>query len=396
MQTPSINMAHGIATPSGESASDNAPRAFSRRRRVLFAAVAMGMGLVLALAGGEILLRLRGYRPWAIKQITWEVQPGGRFYQADAQLGFVLLPGEFTITWHPGFSFTATHLDPAITRTGWPLRATHPLASHDAATASVRPEIWIFGCSWTYGSRINDAESFPWLVQTAMTGHEVVNFGVSGYGTLHGLIQLREALEKRGRPEQVVFTYASFHDERNTFSRLRRKDVAPYCSLGPIVQPYARVEAGGELRIRMAETAYAELPLMRWSALAHAIEQQCDTWEDKSCRGPDVSLAIIREAEQLCRENNVRFLLAGMADDEATRKMIERYSGQGIECIDISVDRSIDANTLRPYDQHPSALANQQYAAKLLAGLTASIRASSFNISTSALGVTLSRLASRR
>jgi len=69
----------------------------------------------------------------------------------------------------------------------------------------------------------------------------------------------------------VVLAYASFHDVRNTFVRLRRKDAAPANALGPLVQPFARLGADGRLHFSMADVVYREAPLMRVSAVAHAL-----------------------------------------------------------------------------------------------------------------------------
>ena len=73
--------------------------------------------------------------------------------------------------------------------------------------------------------------------------------GVNGYGTLQSLIQLRAALAQRERPWLAVLAYGAFHDVRNTFLRKRRKRVAPYSRLGPLVQPYADLGPDGALRI---------------------------------------------------------------------------------------------------------------------------------------------------
>ena len=42
--------------------------------------------------------------------------------------------------------------------------------------------------------------------------YDVRNFGANGYGTLHGLIQLREELKKSlEKPFMAVFVYSPFH-----------------------------------------------------------------------------------------------------------------------------------------------------------------------------------------
>jgi hypothetical protein len=53
--------------------------------------------------------------------------------------------------------------------------------------------------------------------------------------------------------------------------------------------------------------------------------------------------------------------------------MLEYCKGRGIDTVDISVDLDIKENTNLPYDNHPSALANQQYAQKLRQPLCAGL-----------------------
>src|SRR5205085_2187667 len=108
-------------------------------------------------------------------------------------------------------------------------------------------------------------ESFP--------EYEVVNFGVSGYGTLQSLIQFRDAIQHGQKPKLAIIVYASFHDVRNTFIRIRRKMLASSDYLGPLNQPYARLNNDEKLEVFMDTTEYREFPLMRYSAFIHALEE---------------------------------------------------------------------------------------------------------------------------
>src|SRR5262249_52730306 len=87
-----------------------------------------------------------------------------------------------------------------------------------------------------------------------------------GYGTIHSLIQFRDALKAK-TPVVAVLVYGDMHDERNTFLRSRREVVALYNKLGPLDQPYARLDQRGKLRYAFANVQYSELPMVRHSAL---------------------------------------------------------------------------------------------------------------------------------
>lgn len=51
--------------------------------------------------------------------------------------------------------------------------------------------------------------------------------------------------------------------------------------------------------------------------------------------------------------------------------MLEHCNNEGIKTVDNSVDLSRKENTNLPYDSHPSATANMQYAQKLYSFLNA-------------------------
>lgn len=311
--------------------------------------------LVFSLAEG--IARLKGFRPWTVKQAQIAVEPGGRFFRAHPTLGYTHVPGQFKVTLGGSYTFKATNLVGA-------LRITHPLDTYHADDA--RPRIWILGDSITYGWSVNDEEAYPWLLQERFPDYEVVNFGVSGYGTLHSLIQLREALSSGQPPRVVILAYAAWHDVRNTFIRIRRKMLAPSAHLGPLNQPYARLTPDGRLDIFMDTVEYREFPLMRYSALIHALEETYDNYEERHAQSHEVTKAIIKEIQNQCRASGAEFIVVNLDSNPVTSDMMEYCRAQGIKTASIYVDfNNIKENNNLPYDSHPSALAHRQYAQKL-------------------------------
>jgi hypothetical protein len=195
---------------------------------------------------------------------------------------------------------------------------------------------------------------------------------VNGYGTLQSLMQFRQALVKRGRPDAVVLAYASFHDERNTFLRQRRKYMVPYNSLGPIEQPYARLGRGDSLEIHSEPADFTEAPLMRRSAFVNFLESYYDTEiEPRRERGNLVSRMLIMEMARECERRGIKFVLAGISDTVSTRLVVRDFGATGGNAIDMSVDLDAPGNTNLPHDYHPSAKAQKIYAEKLFAGMVA-------------------------
>jgi hypothetical protein len=345
---------------------------WSRGLILLFDGVLLLVGLYLAAGGrpsrlpgllafaavnvlvfGELGLRLAGMGPWEPPELGVTVEPGGRFFEADDELGFRMLPGEFAVTLATGYRFEVTHDE----------RGLRPTRPAEATPPTDAPALWTLGCSFTHGWTIDDHETWPWLLAAAHPEREVLNLGVDGYGTLQSKLLLERMLAQADAPPAVVvLAYASFHDVRNTFVRLRRKDAAPANQLGPLTQPYARLEPDGQLTVAMAEVVYEEWPLMRSSAVVHALEQAWNDLEESRAASPVVSWLLILDLARICEETGVTFVVAGMIDDGFTAAMGDRCREVGIPFVDASVDLTDPAMTNLPHDAHPSAAAAARYA----------------------------------
>jgi hypothetical protein len=310
--------------------------------------------IFLSATSGEILLRVAGYKPWHIENTNFAVEPKGKFFTKDSELGYKYLPGKFKVTFNSNYSFNATHLNNS-------LRITHPLKTYNQF--SQKPEIWIFGCSFTYGWSVNDSETYAWLLQEKLPKYEIVNFGVNGYGTLHSLIQFKEALKQANKPKIAVIAYAVFHNRRNTLLRERRKQMTSWNKLGTLLQPDARLNGENNFTYKMTKLEYREFPLMRVSALSNFLDVNYNKLENKLFRSHEVSKAIIEEFNRLAEANGVKLVVVGINSGSA--KMLQELSQEGIPTADISVDLKIPANNNLPHDGHPSAAAHRQYAEKL-------------------------------
>jgi hypothetical protein len=333
------------------------PLPLTRRQKLVFGLVSLAISATFTFAAAELLVRLNGIEPWMVQDLPLHVTPGGRLYTAHPLLGYSHLPGAFTVHLPNGYAFTVTHL--ANT-----LRVTRPLATY--TNAHPQPEIWIFGCSFTHGWALQDQETYPWLLQERLPAYEVVNYGVGGYGTIHALLQLRDALDTRPAPVVAVYAYAGFHDERNTFLRRRRKGVALWNKLGPLIQPYARLAHAGHLRYAFAEVEYREFPLMRSSAFVHFLEMTYNQMEERLAHSHEVSQRLLLEMATLAKHYQFPLVLAGVMDDEPTYDMLTFAQAQGIMTTDLSADLHGDEYWDVPHGGgHPSPLANRTYAERL-------------------------------
>lgn len=305
----------------------------------------------------EGAVRFLGYRPYQPEGGISSVEPGGRLYRVHPTLGFAHLPGRFTITLAGGYRFQATHGTDG-------LRLTRPLESPQAAGSS--KEIWIFGCSFTYGFSLNDAETFPWLLQERFPDWRVVNFGAGGYGTIQSLIQLKEALTGGRKPPAVlIVAYGSFHDMRNCGYRLWRKSLIHHAAFGEVFLPQAGLDRQGNLTYARVKLDYAPFPFMDRSAFIHRLEEAYNRREASSLEGHQVSRALLGEINRICRERQIVPVVAGLMWDKKTALVLEHCRSQGMFTVDIAVDFTRPENNLLPYDGHPNARANREYARRL-------------------------------
>lgn len=303
----------------------------------------------------ELILRLAGKKPWNPQLANIKVEPDNRWVVKDEKLGYVHAPGKRKMIINNSFSFTATNLNNN-------LRITHPLDTYGAQNK--KDEIWIFGCSFTYGI-VNDNETFPWLLQDKILNYKVVNFGQEGFSTLQSLMQFEEAVQKRKIPRVVIIVYASFHDPRNSCLRSFRKTLVPVSHLGPLFYPYARLDRNGNLQTSMSEFVYKEFPLMRHSAFITWLEEQYSIIEDSFIHSHEISKALIKKFYDLCKDYNIKFVVAGIISDPMTQDMLKYCEKKGIMYVDITVDLAKWENTNLPYDNHPNGIANEKYAEKI-------------------------------
>ncbi len=335
------------------------PSPLSRRKRFVFSLIVSSFLTVSFLFIAEVGLRMKGFYPWTVLRTDFvKVEPPGSYQTTHPTLGYITRPGEFKITLPGPYSFKTTYLANG-------LRITHPLNTYSEKR---KKEIWIFGCSLTQGWTINDEETYPWLLREKLPDYEVVNFGVIGYGTMQSLIQLREALAKGARPALAILSYASFHDVRNTLPRTWMKlrlTAGPGPAFGRVRLPYARWSKDRTPEILYQPFEYRPEFLLRHSALANFLDDTYNQHLEKTYHSREVTQALIDEFSSLCKANGIEFVLAGISSDRDTQAMLEHFNKAGIETIDISVDLSRKENTNLPYDSHPSAIANKEYARKL-------------------------------
>ena len=262
--------------------------------------------------------------------------------------GFNTFPGRFTVTLEDGLSFTSTH-------------------TPDNARQTLRPEtgtdIWILGCSYTYGWSLNDEETFSYKLQAAMPDARISNYGKPGFSTLQNLLLFEQLLEC-DTPDVVVLVHASFHGERNIGSYSWVRTLSEYNRLGTLRQPILTV-AADSFKISSVDISNFSPRLAKYSAIAHFAKTNQGRRKNMTYANKSV-LYVLDQLTRRCIQLDIKLLVAGITMDDETRELLKYCKKSEISGIDISVDLSISENTNLPFDSHPSAVANDQYAGKIL------------------------------
>lgn len=326
-----------------------------------FLKVGLSVGVFLAMMVIlEVILRLTKEPPWQPDLVPFRVEPGGKLYEDDPILGFRLKPGCFDVFMANGACVRTSHLP------------EHERVTSPAGGAAGRPEIWILGCSYTYGWSVSDEETYPWLAQSALPGFCIRNLGVPGYNNVQSLLWMRQKIQKGDHPHQVVLAYASFHDERNAGLRRWQKTlIRPRDGgLGPQAQPNARLDAEGRLRLSEKPEKLWEIPGMRTFSIPHSIEKRWAKIEANAVPTAEISRKVIAQIAAEAEAAGATFLLAGMENDAKTGQMLASWQAQGGRTVDISVDLNQPGLRNFPHDSHPGPKAHQGFAMKLLQALT--------------------------
>jgi len=343
------------------------------------------IGLILLLIIGlELILRNKGIKPKTVTKEKSEIIPKGKLYEAHPRLGFIFKPGSFQININDRFEFSANHNEDGHRITS---------ANRDNGNHSDKPEMWIFGCSFTYGWLVEDEETFPWLIQEQLKDWQVTNFGVSGYSILQSYLQFKETIKEDAPPQIVILAYGSeIHDKRNTLARKRKKSFTRLERTSPFLIPCGCINKNGEFKIKYKSTKYIGFPFSSYSALMSRLEYSFDTRYDNRLNSKEVAKRILLEFNRLCDKVDSIFIVAGIHEGKATRKMLNYCDKQGMKTLNMSIDRGKNhpEHSFYPHDDHPSPLAHKKYADKILQYLErnslANIRSSKYsNIKTDRL-----------
>lgn len=227
-------------------------------------------------------------------------------------------------------------------------RITRPPAQPQAE----KPELWIFGCSITFGFAVDDDEALPWLLQSRFPDISVRSFAFPSWGTNHAVLALMEAL-KTGTPAAAIFTYNPFHSERDVASPNRLKYLAQI-----------DLQSNGTTHLRAGLLENGEL-YFDYVPLVAAQLEHLDKVDAKILRidpyyAGEVTRRLYAKARDLLAEEGASLLVVLQSGDEDD-PVYGSFGQIGIRTANLGVPWTAE-NCSLPFDMHPNAVAHAKYA----------------------------------
>lgn len=305
----------------------------------------------------ELALRVMGHS--AYRQVDYIIESSPKFcIEKSAELGFSLGEGTFEVTINKGLVYSATH------KKGQRITRLHEVSDS-------LDQVFLMGCSYTYGMGVDDSSSFPYLVQSRLTNVNIKNLGVPGFGTVQSYLQLKKEIASGTIPAVVMVNFCDFHHERNSLIPRYRMSLEmgfqrsnPEVRSKMIQSKFPYVENG-----KIKYVPYSELYSV-WTgretfAAINYFQIRKDERTTAKIDAEKNSLFIFGELQQLCKKHGIRLIVNGLTQTEGTTHFLSLLQKMGIETQDISIDLNSKKYNSLPFDSHPNALAHAHFAQKI-------------------------------
>ncbi len=215
------------------------------------------------------------------------------------------------------------------------------------------PRLMVYGCSFTYGTGLADAETYVALLQQAMPEARLFNRGIGGHSTVQNFLQFRRDLQA-GKTDAAIFGIFSDHRFRNIAhpSRMKQFLSKEWYELGVEHVPVLRQRRNGRSEITYVPIWQPALQRGGFEAFLPD-DPMIDT----------ATVAILSEIEKLADRHNcpIQFALLDQQDPGFNNMIKSRFPS----CLDVSVPLD-QTHSFLPRDAHPNPRTNEIYAQRLL------------------------------
>ncbi|MGI9381948.1 MAG: hypothetical protein ACR2PO_02245 [Methyloligellaceae bacterium] len=239
------------------------------------------------------------------------------------------------------------------------------------AGSAKAPKVLVVGGSFAQGYGVADGETFAFLLDRELPGHDVLNFGTGGYSTWQAYLLMRDYFgRRRAAPTAlVIYGFISDHPSRTVadFDWITylttsdgRKRIPPHLRFhnGGFAE-----RSGGPVSVWPLETTAA---LVRF---AHDVVLKLrHTVADADKR--KATLEVVHRMAELAQKHGARFLMVGLT--EIRRSLKDALARGGIEALDCHVPDWWRQRDMRVGGTgHPSPKLHKHYAGCLAAAVRA-------------------------
>lgn len=225
------------------------------------------------------------------------------------------------------------------------------------------PEVWLVGCSFTFGWGLSDEDTLGWKLQEADPSRRYVNLGVAAYSTYQSLLALEQRLRTHAPPALVLYGFIRDHEVRNVaygpwIDGIMRDGV------GAI--PYCDVDSQGRL-VRFPPISRTPIPLRRYSALITAADNALSklVTRGRLRRRLEVQRLLIEEMNAVARRAGARFAVALLDRQGEEIPTIPHLESAGIPYADLRRPHPPELR-VSPADYHPNGKLTALWAEELL------------------------------
>jgi hypothetical protein len=279
---------------------------------------------------------------------------GGELHRMDESIGAVLVPGadmtgRVTIPGRPDRAYRVRTDAAGFRRT-----------AQDDRDAG-RPVISVFGCSWTFGSALNDEDTFPWLLQASMPDVEVRTYGVGGYSLYQMLLRLEQSVA-HDWPVAVVVAYLPPHNLRS---------VGALHEIPWFAAPYCHALADGQAgEGRLVRRPLRRAVLMAGWRHSYLIRSYVVNRARAGDTGDEVQQwtteALFLAIRWVCEQAGAKLLIASLQHGNRHEDFLTRSGFSWVGALPDVLRPDPDGKypwLILPYDNHANESANRLFAA---------------------------------
>ncbi|MCP5095846.1 MAG: hypothetical protein GY943_09855 [Chloroflexi bacterium] len=304
------------------------------------------ISFLVAIAIGEIFLRIAGQAPW---YYAVPIQNQPTMFEPHSKLGWVMKTGQYTAYTPDATPLTINFLPNATRATG-------------NSTQTDLAQIAVVGGSYTHGWLISDDETYAWKLQTMLPSTKVINFGTPGYGTYQSLLVLEDYFSTSPPTSIVIYGFIEHHENRNV-ATAEWLDTLMRSSSGKQGEiPYTDLDDAGNL-VRHPLTSYPEWPLKEHSVTITILERLYSNvvTMERSNQKRAVTEALLLEMQALAAQSGAQFAVVFLKATDDTAVHYQTFASANdmhfIDCLfPIPPDKRV------PLDGHPNGDMNTIWA----------------------------------